>query len=326
MDEVIRTHGLTKRYGEHPVLQDVSLTVRQGEIYGFLGLNGAGKTTTIRMLLGMIRPTSGEISIRGRSVTEAKPDLWRHVGYMVETPYAYPNFTVQDNLRLIARLRGLPEKSAADDVMERLQLKRYADTKAKHLSLGNAQKLGLAKAMIHNPSVLILDEPTNALDPAGIVQVRELLRELAEREGVTVFISSHILEEMSKLASRIGIIHGGALVEEISSREFEQLRRKRLMVDVRQHAEAANRLLGEAGYVSRTTATGRIEIASEAAIRQPEQIAKLLTEAGLPLAALTVEEEGLESYFLERVGAGVPMPSEQSVPAHLSLSNGGIAK
>ncbi len=327
MEEIIRTDGLTKRYGDYTVLKDVSLTVKRGEIYGFLGLNGAGKTTTIRMLLGMIRPTSGEISIRGRRVTEAKTDLWQHVGYMVETPYAYPNFTVQDNLRMMARLRGLPEKRAADDVMERLQLKRYADTKAKHLSLGNAQKLGLAKAMIHRPSVLILDEPTNALDPAGIVQVRELLRSMAEQEGITVFISSHILEEMSKLASRIGIIHGGALVEEISSREFEQLRRKRLTVNVREYSEKAKRLLDAAGFTARITSAGCIEIADEAAIGQPESIAGLIMEAGIPLAALTVEEEGLESYFLERVGAVDPRSDKQTAPAaNLSLANGGISK
>ncbi|OWA35564.1 bacitracin ABC transporter ATP-binding protein [Saccharibacillus sp. O16] len=327
MEEVIRTHGLTKQYGDYSVLKDVSLTVKRGEIYGFLGLNGAGKTTTIRMLLGMIRPTSGEVSILGRRVHEAKPDLWQHVGYMVETPYAYPNFTVQENLRLIARLRGLPEQRAADEVMERLQLKRYAATKAKHLSLGNAQKLGLAKAMIHRPSVLILDEPTNALDPAGIVQVRELLRSLAEQEGITVFISSHILEEMSKLASRIGIIHGGALVEEISSREFEQLRRKRLVIHVRERADEAQQLLDAAGYTVQIASAGHLELSDEQAIRQPELAARLLVEAGLPLAALTVEEEGLESYFLERVGAADPRTDKYTAQTgNLSLANGGISK
>lgn len=302
MQEIIRTEFLTKRYGDYSVLQDISLNVHQGEIYGFLGLNGAGKTTTIRMLLGMIKPTSGEAYINGQRVLGAKPHLWQQVGYMVETPYAYPNFTVRENLRLIAKLRGLPEKQSTEAVMDRLQLARYADTKAKNLSLGNAQKLGLAKAMIHNPSVLILDEPTNALDPAGIVQIRELLRHLAKEEGVTVFISSHILEEMSKLASRIGIINGGTLLEEISSQEFEQLRRKRLTVRVREKGELASELLRQAGYATQLADEGLIEIADESAIRQPERIAKLLVGADLPLAELTVDEEGLESYFLQRVG------------------------
>jgi len=302
MQEVIRTESLTKRYGDYSILQDISLNVYRGEIYGFLGLNGAGKTTTIRMLLGMIAPTSGEAHINGKRVLGAKADLWQQVGYMVETPYAYPNFTVRENLRLIAKLRGLPEKQSTEAVMDRLQLARYADTKAKNLSLGNAQKLGLAKAMIHNPSVLILDEPTNALDPAGIVQIRELLRHLAKEEGVTVFISSHILEEMSKLASRIGIIHGGTLLEEISSQQFEQLRRKRLTVTVRENGELASELLRQAGYETQLTNERTIEIADESAIRQPERIAKLLVGADLPLAELTVNEEGLESYFLQRVG------------------------
>jgi len=301
MQEIIRTESLTKRYGDYSVLQDISLNVYRGEIYGFLGLNGAGKTTTIRMLLGMIAPTSGEAHINGQRVLGAKPDLWQQVGYMVETPYAYPNFTVRENLRLIAKLRGLPEKQSTEAVMDRLQLARYADTKAKNLSLGNAQKLGLAKAMIHNPSVLILDEPTNALDPAGIVHIRELLRHLAKEEGVTVFISSHILEEMSKLASRIGIIHGGTLLQEISSQQFEQLRRKRLTVKVREKGELASELLRQAGYATQIADEGRIEITDESAIRQPERIAKLLVGADLPLAELTVNEEGLESYFLQRV-------------------------
>ena len=302
MQEIIRTESLTKTYGDHSVLQDISLNVHRGEIYGFLGLNGAGKTTTIRMLLGMIAPTSGEAYINGQSVSTAKPHLWQQIGYMVETPYAYPNFTVRENLRLIAKLRGLPEKTSTEAVMDKLQLQRYADTKAKNLSLGNAQKLGLAKAMIHNPSVLILDEPTNALDPAGIVQIRELLRHLAKEEGVTVFISSHILEEMSKLASRIGIIHGGTLLEEISSREFEQLRHKRLTVTIRENREHANELLRQSGYKTQLADDGTIGIADESAIRQPERIAKLLVDANLPLAGLNVDEEGLESYFLQRVG------------------------
>ncbi|MEJ8305955.1 ABC transporter ATP-binding protein [Saccharibacillus sacchari] len=301
MQEIIRTESLTKRYGDYSVLQSISLNVYRGEIYGFLGLNGAGKTTTIRMLLGMIKPTSGEAYINGRSVIGADPDLWQQVGYMVETPYAYPNFTVRENLRLIAKLRGLPEKKSTEAVMDRLQLVRYADTKAKNLSLGNAQKLGLAKAMIHNPSVLILDEPTNALDPAGIVHIRELLRHLAKEEGVTVFISSHILEEMSKLASRIGIIHGGALLQEISSQQFEQLRRKRLTVKVLEKGEQASELLRQSGYATQIADDGRIEIADESAIRQPEHIAKLLVGADLPLSELTVHEEGLESYFLQMV-------------------------
>ncbi len=302
MQEIIRTESLTKTYGDYSVLQNISLNVHRGEIYGFLGLNGAGKTTTIRMLLGMIAPTSGEAYINGQRVSSAKPHLWQQVGYMVETPYAYPNFTVRENLRLIAKLRGLPEKKSTEAVMDKLQLHRYADTKAKNLSLGNAQKLGLAKAMIHDPSVLILDEPTNALDPAGIVQIRELLRHLAKEEGVTVFISSHILEEMSKVASRIGIIHGGTLLEEISSREFEQLRRKRLTVTIRENREHANELLRQSGYETQLADDGTIGIADESAIRQPERIAKLLVDANLPLAGLNVDEEGLESYFLQRVG------------------------
>ncbi|GJM79320.1 ABC transporter ATP-binding protein [Paenibacillus sp. HMSSN-139] len=303
MEEIIRTEHLTQRYGSRTVVDDVSITVRKGEIYGFLGLNGAGKTTTIRCLLGMIKPTSGEVRLFGKRLAEGGEALWKRVGYLVETPAAYPGFTVRENLKLFARLRGIREQGAVEAVMEKLQMSDYADTQARHLSLGNAQKLGLAKAMLHRPDILILDEPTNALDPAGIVEVRELLRNLAERDGVTVFISSHILEEISKIATRIGIIHRGVLLQELSADEFEQLRQKRLYVGVYDQTEAARVALNNAGYQVRITDNGRLEVADERAVRQPEDVAKLLTDARLPLTLLKVEEEDLEAYFLKTIGA-----------------------
>ncbi|MFD1903314.1 ABC transporter ATP-binding protein [Paenibacillus rhizoplanae] len=156
------------------------------------GLNGAGKTTTIRMLLGMIRPDSGSAYLFGRRVDAGSHKLWAEVGYMVETPYSYPELTVRENLEIIRRLRSFPDRSAIDSIIDRLQLTAYRDRKAGTLSLGNGQRLGLAKAMLHHPQVLILDEPTNGLDPAGIVEVRELLRELAADQGVTIFLSPAI--------------------------------------------------------------------------------------------------------------------------------------
>ncbi|MCK8487082.1 ABC transporter ATP-binding protein [Paenibacillus sp. MBLB2552] len=303
MEEIIRTEHLTKRYGSRTVVNEVSMTVKRGEIYGFLGLNGAGKTTTIRCLLGMNKPTSGEVYLFGRKLTQGGEAFWKRVGYLVETPAAYPTFTVRENLKLFAGLRGIRERSAVEAVMEQLNMSEYADTQAKHLSLGNAQKLGLAKALLHHPEILILDEPTNALDPAGIVEVRELLRNLAERHGVTVFISSHILEEISKIATRIGIIHRGVLLQELSADEFEQLRQKRLYIGVNDQTEAARTVLRSGGYHVRVTDNGELEVSDEHAIRQPENVAKLLTDARLPLALLKVEEEDLEDYFLKTIGA-----------------------
>ncbi|MNO13824.1 putative ABC transporter ATP-binding protein YxlF [compost metagenome] len=214
MAAMIQTEGLTKHFGSNHAVNGLSLEVNHGEIYGFLGLNGAGKTTTIRMLLGMIRPDSGSSYMFGERVDAGSHKLWASVGYMVETPYSYPELTVRENLEIIRRLRGIPDRTAIDTIMDKLQLTDYRDRKAGTLSLGNGQRLGLAKAMLHNPKVLILDEPTNGLDPAGIVEVRELLRELAFNNGVTIFISSHILGEVSRLTSRIGIVHQGRLLQE----------------------------------------------------------------------------------------------------------------
>jgi len=211
----ISTNGLTKRFGDVTAVDNLSLNIRSGEIYGFLGLNGAGKTTSIRMLLGMIKPTSGSVSLFGTGIHPGTSSIWQRVGYMVETPHAYPDLTVRENLELIRRLRRLRDDDAVPIIIEKLGLTPYANRRAKALSLGNAQRLGLAKALIHKPDLLILDEPANALDPAGIVEIRSLLRSLASTDGVTIFVSSHILSEVARLATRVGVIHEGKLVEEI---------------------------------------------------------------------------------------------------------------
>ena len=206
---MIQTEDLTKHYGEVHAAEAVHLQIKQGEIYGFLGLNGAGKTTTIRMLLGMIRPTRGKAYLFGKKVDPGNMDIWNNVGHMVEMPYSYPELTVLENLEIFRRLRFLKDQNMINEMMDKLHLGPYRNTKVKNLSLGNAQRLGIAKAMIHHPHLLILDEPANGLDPSGIVQIRELLTDLAGKHGVTIFISSHILGEISRLATRIGIIHEG---------------------------------------------------------------------------------------------------------------------
>jgi ABC-2 type transport system ATP-binding protein len=218
-DIAIATHGLTKRYGAVTAVDALELEVRRGEIYGFLGRNGAGKTTTIRMLLGLIRPSAGQVEVLGRRIAPGETAVYRGVGYLVETATAYPNLTVRENLEIQRRLTGSPAGAVADAVAL-LRLDEYADRRAGQLSLGNKQRLTLARALLHSPELLILDEPGNALDPAGIVEIRELLRKLASEQGVTVFMSSHILPEVAHLADRIGIVHEGRLVEESSREEL----------------------------------------------------------------------------------------------------------
>jgi len=213
-EAVVATRGLTKRFGTVTAVEDLDLEVRKGEIYAFLGRNGAGKTTTIRMLLGLIRPLAGEVRVFGRPVRSSDPEWLRRVGSLVETATAYPNLTVRENLDLHRRLTGAPA-SAVGDVIEQLGLQPATDRRAGHLSLGNKQRLALARALVHAPELLVLDEPANGLDPAGIVEIRELLRALADTRGTTVFVSSHILVEVAHLADRIGIVHNGRLVEEL---------------------------------------------------------------------------------------------------------------
>lgn len=218
-ETAIATRSLSKRYRHVRAVDMLDLDVRRGEIYGFLGRNGAGKTTTIRMLLGLIRPSSGEVEVLGRRITPGETGVFAHVGYLVETATAYPNLTVRENLDIQRRLTRAP-KTAVAETIALLRLEEYAGRRAGQLSLGNKQRLALARALLHSPELLVLDEPANALDPAGIVEIRDLLRKLAAERGVTVFMSSHILAEVAHLADRIGIVHEGRLLEECSREEL----------------------------------------------------------------------------------------------------------
>jgi ABC-2 type transport system ATP-binding protein len=301
MSWIIETENLGKRYGNVIAVEGLSLRVAEGEIYAFLGLNGAGKTTTIRMLLGMIRPTAGSATVLHTPVRLGSREPWSQVGYLVETPHAYPELTVKENLEAARRLHPGTDRKAVSQVIERLALAEYADRKAGTLSLGNAQRLGLARALLHNPRLLLLDEPANGLDPAGIVEIRSLLLELTRQEGVTVFMSSHILVEVSRLASRIGIIHGGRLLQEMDVAGLEQNRRRRLLV--RAHdLEAARLSLVAAGHPVELSADGSLALNDTAALDRPDEIATLLVKAKTPPTQLFVEQEDLEQYFLRLVG------------------------
>lgn len=302
MNDVIVTSDLTKVYGKTKAVNGVNLQVQRGEIFGFLGLNGAGKTTTIRMLLGMVAPTSGKCFIRGEKVSSGNVRLWNHVGYMVETPYSYPELTVKENLEIVWKLRGLRDRSRVQWIMGLLKLEKYASVKAKHLSLGNAQRLGIAKALIHKPEILILDEPTNGLDPAGIVEVRELLKCLAENEGVTILVSSHNLDEVSRMATNIAIIHNGSLVRKMDAASLERELKKTLMVDGRQR-ELMKEIFRKNGY-DFSVHQDYLEVLGEDAFRKPDQVAEMLVKAGCPPTLLNVNKENLETYFLRMIENG----------------------
>jgi ABC-2 type transport system ATP-binding protein len=300
MNYAIETNHLSKQYGDVHAVENVSLQVKQGEIFGFLGLNGAGKTTTIRMLLGMIRPSDGNVTVLGQALGHGGRGPWAQVGHLVESPSAYPELTVRENLDIARRLYGLKSPKAVDDVMEKLSIASYSKRKAGTLSMGNLQRLGLARAMIHNPNLLILDEPANGLDPAGVVEIRELLEGLAQN-GVTVFMSSHILTEVDRLATRIGIIHNGRIIEDLDTDKLEKFRARRLRIKVRDLAKAHS-VLTTAKF-STTIHEGSIFVSDARALEAPEEIARLLVNADTPPTHLAVEQQNLEEHFMQLTGS-----------------------
>lgn len=300
-DPVVRTHGLTKRYrGGVLALDRADLRIERGEVYGFLGLNGAGKTTAIRMLLGMISPTAGYAELFGRRVHAEAVELWRRVGHLVETAAAFPGLTVLENLEVARRLQGVTDRRAVDRAIEQLGLGEYAGRTARTLSLGNLQRLGLARALLHDPELLILDEPANGLDPAGVVEVRELLRSLARERGTAVLMSSHVLAEVDRLATRIGIVHRGRMIEDLSADELEQRRNRRLEVGARDLAAAAA-TLRSAGYdpkPARQADPPLLELHEPQALAEPGSVAALLARAGTPPTHLLLAHEDLEQHFM----------------------------
>ena len=299
----IETHQLTKTFGDVRAVDAIDLRVGVGEIYGFLGLNGAGKTTTIRALLGMIRPSAGDVNVLGQVVGRNGRGPWAQVGHLVESPSAYPELTVRENLEIARRLHGIKESNAVDEILDKLSLASHADRMAGTLSTGNLQRLGLSRALLHHPQLLILDEPANGLDPAGVVEIRDLLRTLASVNGVTIFMSSHILTEVDRLATRIGIIHQGRLIDELDADKLETLRAKRLEIQTR-NLEAAQISLQSAGY-GFSIKGETIVLDDDHAIEHPDDIAHILVNAGTPPTRLAVEQENLEDYFFRLTGASI---------------------
>lgn len=300
METVIAIEKLSKHYKDVQAVENLTLELKKGEIYGFIGLNGSGKTTTIRMMLGMIKPTQGSCRLYGKQVTLSNYPIWDRVGCMVETPHSYPELTVKENLDLFRQLRLLKDVNAVDRIIHELKLTPYTNRKAKHLSLGNAQRLGLAKALIHQPDILILDEPVNGLDPAGIMEVRELLGDLAKNKGVTIFLSSHLLSEVALIADKIGVIHRGRLINEFQSGRLDSLLERKLLVDTR-HNKAAASSLREQGMPCLLNQEGFIEIVERVLLERPERVSESLVRNGFPPIHLIVEEESLESYFMKLI-------------------------
>ena len=292
MDFVIDTHALTRRYGETIVAVDtLDLRVRRGEVYGFLGPNGAGKTTTLRMLLGLVRPTSGSAAVLGEP--PGAPAGLRRIGAMVEAPAFYPYLSGRDNLRVVARRGGVPEDRVAR-VLAQVDLGAHAGDRATTYSMGMKQRLGVAAALLKDPELLILDEPTNGLDPAGMAEMRDFIRSLAQG-GRTVLLSSHLMGEVEQMSDRVGVIREGSLVAEGTVDELRG--RTGLRVRAEPLPEAIDLVGRLPGVGAITTVDGAFDVAANAA--EAPAINRALVEAGIAVSELSPRRASLEDVFLE---------------------------
>ena len=298
--EAIRTVNLSKRYGTKNVVNNLNLSIKPGEIVGFLGLNGAGKTTTMRMMLGLIKSTSGECYIQGKKLDLNNLELRNEIGYIIETPYSYPDLTVRENLEIVSKLRG-GNKDNIDWVIEKLKLKQYEHKEVKHLSLGNVARLGIAKAIIHKPKILILDEPTNGLDPIGIAEVRNFIKDLSVKKGKTILISSHILSEITLLADTVGIIDKGILLEESSMEELNKKNRKYIILEVSDVSKSATILEKEFGITNYSVEDNNHIIIYSHGL-DLAKINKSLVMSGISVASSQTCNDSLEDYFKKITG------------------------
>lgn len=300
-DYMIETHNLTKKYGDQTSVSDLNIHVKKGRIYGLLGRNGAGKTTTMKMLLGLTEPTSGSVRIFGKPIQGNEKKILPRVGCLIESPGFYPNLTATENLRIFARLRGLDDTKCIKGALELVNLP-YKDKKLfSQYSLGMKQRLAIALAVMHDPAVLILDEPINGLDPIGIAEVRSFIRELCDLRGKTILISSHILSEISLLADDIGIIDHGVLLEEESLEELEQKNRHHIHFTVSDSRKAAG-LLETVFHTKIFKITDKNNIQLMEVNLPIASITRCFVENGLEVSEAHLCEDTLEDYFKEVTG------------------------
>ncbi len=298
MDYVLKTVNLTKNYGKFTALNNLTMNVPKGSIYGFVGKNGAGKTTLIRLVCGVQFATSGDFALYGESTPAGLNKVRRRIGAVVETPSIFLDMTAEDNLKQQYRVIGLP---SFDGIKELLQLVGLGDTgkkKAKNFSLGMRQRLGIAVALCGNPDFLILDEPVNGLDPQGIIEIRELILKLNREKNITVLISSHILDELSRLATYYGFIDKGRIVKEISAEELEKECRKSVRVNVSDTEKLAVALDKE-GLDYKIIDGKNADIYGEISITR---LSDILKNADCELFSANEHDESLEAYFINLVG------------------------
>ncbi len=301
MEYVLQTNALSKHYRDFKALNGVSMNVPKGAIYGFVGKNGAGKTTLIRLICGLQEPTAGEYTLYGRK--NSQKDIVksrRRMGAVVETPSIYLDMTAENNLRQQYRILGLPSFEGIDDILELVGLADTGKKKAKNFSLGMRQRLGIAVALAGDPDFLLLDEPVNGLDPQGIIEIRELILKLNRERQITVLISSHILDELSKLATHYGFIDNGSMVKEMSAKELEDNCRKCVRVEV-SDTKALVRVLDGLGVEYKILSANTADVYAKINV---SQLTSLLGKENCEVISMQEHDESLESYYVSLVGGG----------------------
>lgn len=302
MEYIIETDNLTKQYGLTTVVDHINLHVPKGKIYGLLGRNGAGKTTAMKMMLQLVRPTDGAIQLFNQDYKKYASNLYKKIGSMIETPGFYQNLTANENLRILAKLHGQLPKTAIQEALHIVGLDKETEKVFANYSLGMKQRLGIAAAIMHEPELLILDEPINGLDPIGISEIRTFLSELSQRKGTTILISSHVLSEIEQIADIIGVMHEGHLIEEVNMVELHKRKCRYFEFEV-SDIEVAINVLENKYHITEYAIDHNVLKVYDFNHHQGE-INKSFVEAGLLVTKVTIDEENLEDYFSDLIGGG----------------------
>ena len=297
MENVLTIKGLNKRYGKQQALHDVDLTIAKGDIYGLVGRNGAGKTTLLKAIVQLIQPTGGSLQLFGVEGGKAYTQMLKRVGNVIETPVAYDQLTA--NLNYYCKISGVVEPDAVSKALSFVGLTNVGNKKYRDFSLGMKQKLGLAIALLNQPDFLILDEPINGLDPVAIVEFRELLLRLNQERGMTILISSHILEELYLVATRFGVISEGRLIKEMTKHEFELMAKRFIQLEVDDVATASRLLESQLISEYKVVSDHKIHIYQENVLNR--DLVRQLVYEGIAIDRISFEGENLESYFKELV-------------------------
>ena len=296
METILQTSHLSKLFGKKQAVNDVTMTINKGDIYGFIGKNGAGKTTFMRLVLGTAFPTKGEITLfNGMPYSQAR----RKIGSLIETPGIYKNCSAYENLKQFSLLYGGTE-AEIQEILELIGLKDTGKKKAGKFSLGMKQRLGIGIALLGNPEFLILDEPVNGLDPTGMKEVRDLLLKLNQQKGITILISSHLLDELSKIVTKYGIINDGVLIEEVSAGELQEKCTQKLIFTVSDTEKAVSLLSEEVSAKDIRVEENQIYLFSH--LEEAATLNRLLVQQGVDVSGLQVQADGLEQYFMKRIG------------------------